>query len=399
MAAMSIRQADIVDMLRVLIGFDTVSRNSNLALIDWAEDRLLAHGATTRRFESDDGRKANLWATIGPDVAGGIVLSGHTDVVPVDGQPWDTDPFTLTERDGKLFGRGTSDMKCFSALALGFLPQMREAGLKRPIHFALSYDEEVGCSGCRSMVEYAGARDNRPAFVIVGEPTEWHLVDSHKGINVFQVEVMGLEAHSSQTHKGINAISYGARLITFLESIEKKLMDDGDPSGRFDPAFTSLHVGVLSGGTAQNIIPRRCRFTFEYRPLPGADVSAITAEIRDYAQTVLAAEMKAKAQAIGADPDEVGITITEGVRVPPLAPGDATQALGAMMRLAETNEAQAVSYGTEAGHFANQGLPTYVCGPGSIAQAHKPNEFIALSEIDAGIRFFERLIALASEPA
>jgi len=391
-----ITRSDIVECLATLVGFDTVSRHSNLALIDWADDKLKAHGASTQRFLSEDGRKANLWATIGPDVAGGIVLSGHTDVVPVDGQDWDTDPFVLTQKDGKLFGRGTSDMKTFSALALAFLPAMKAAPLKRPIHFALSYDEEVGCTGCRSMVDYAGARDPKPGFVIVGEPTGWELVDAHKGIEVHQVEVTGLEAHSSQTHKGVNAITYAARLIGFLDGIEQELVEAGDPTGRFDPPYTSLHIGVLSGGTAQNIIPRKCRFTFEFRPLPHADVSALMAKIETFAQEGLAAEMKAKAASLGAN-DAVGITISAGAQVPPLAQGSATEALSAMMRLAETNVAEAVSYGTEAGHFANEGLPTYVCGPGYISEAHKPNEFIALDQLDEGVRFFERLIGLASE--
>ncbi len=392
-----ITRSDILDVLTRLIGFDTVSRHSNLALIDWVEDRLKAHGATTQRFLNEDGRKANLWATIGPDVRGGIVLSGHTDVVPVDGQDWDTDPFVLTEKDGKLYGRGTSDMKSFSALALGFLPAMKAADLKRPIHFALSYDEEIGCTGCRSMVDYAGARDPKPGFVIVGEPTGWELVDAHKGINVYQVEVTGLEAHSSQTHKGVNAITYAARLIAFLDQIEDKLIKAGDPTGRFDPPYTSLHIGVMSGGTAQNIIPRKCRFTFEFRPLPSTNVPVLITDIRDYADKILSAEMKAKAAAIGAGTDEIGITISEGAHVPALAQGSATDALGAMMRLAETNVSEAVSYGTEAGHFANEGLPTYVCGPGYISEAHKPNEFIALEQLDEGMKFFERLIALASE--
>lgn len=395
--AAAIRFEQVEQMLQQVISFDTVSSKSNLALINFVEQQLGRFGCEFQQFTSPDGEKANLWATIGPDVEGGIVLSGHTDVVPVTGQPWDTDPFTLTKKDGRYYGRGTCDMKSFIALALAYLPAMHDAPLKRPLHFAFSYDEEIGCTGCRDMVEFAGARFPRPSMVIVGEPTEMAVVDAHKGINTFRVTVTGLEAHSSRTHEGVNAIMVAAQLLGFIDQIRIELEAKQDPSGRFDPPFTSTHVGVIEGGTAQNIIPRECRFTFEFRELPGEDVAALVQRIRHHCDTVLEPAMRAKAQAAGADPSSVGLLIEKGVTVPPLAAGPGKDALPNLMQLAQVNETHAVGYGTEAGHFQTKGLPTFVCGPGSIAQAHKPNEFVSEDQLRQGAAFFERLIDLMCE--
>lgn len=381
------------DALSALVGFDTVSRHSNLQLIEWVETALTAHNVWFQRISNDDGAKANLLARIGPDVAGGIALSGHTDVVPVDGQDWATDPFSLTEPgDGTLVGRGTSDMKGFIALCMAMLPEFAAAPLKRPIWFAFSYDEEVGCTGCIDMVRHLGALDTRPAIVLVGEPTQMALVDAHKGISTFDVTVTGFEAHSSRTHEGVNAIFYGARLLTFIEDQAADLVTKGDPlsgaDSRFDPPYTSLHVGVLEGGTAQNIIPRKCTFTYEYRDLPGADIQSVQQKIADEA-TRLSAEMQAKAP----DAKGLGITIKPGHQVPPLKAGDeGGAALQTMLRIAQANETQAVAYGTEAGHFQAEDIPTFVCGPGSIAQAHKPDEFIEIAQMEAGLAMLARLL-------
>lgn len=382
-----------VTALKALVGFDTVSRHSNLALIEWVEAALDRHNIPHWRFESPDGAKSNLLARIGPDVPGGIALSGHTDVVPIDGQDWDQDPFSLTDTgDGRLVGRGTSDMKGFIALCMAMLPEFAAAPLKRPIYFAFSYDEEVGCTGCLDMVRHLGTLDARPLAVLVGEPTEMALVDAHKGIRTFTVTVTGLEAHSSRTHEGVNAIFYGARLLTFIEDEAKKLQALGDPlaggDSRFDPPYTSLHVGVLEGGTALNIIPRQCTFTYEYRDLPGADIDSVQQAIVDEAAR-LSKEMQAKAP----NQEGLGIALQPGHQVPPLKAGQGgDQALQTFLRLAQANETQAVSYGTEAGHFQAQDIPTFVCGPGSIAQAHKPNEFVELSQLALGLDMLARLM-------
>ncbi len=382
-----------ITALEGLVGFDTVSRHSNLALIEWIEAALDQHDIPHRRFKNAEGDKTNLLARIGPDVPGGVALSGHTDVVPIDGQDWDQDPFELTKTaDNRLVGRGTSDMKGFIALCMAMLPEFAAAPLKRPLFFAFSYDEEVGCTGCLDMVRHMGTLDARPMAVLVGEPTEMALVDAHKGIRTFTVTVTGLEAHSSRTHEGVNAIFYGARLLTFIEDEATKLQQIGDPlngaDSRFDPPYTSLHVGVLSGGTALNIIPHKCSFTYEYRDLPGADVDSVQQAISDEAAR-LSAEMRAKAP----DQEDLGITIKPGHQVPPLQAGQGgDQALQTFLRLAQANETQAVSYGTEAGHFQAQDIPTFVCGPGSIAQAHKPNEFVEISQLELGLDMLARLM-------
>ncbi|MEN8723579.1 MAG: acetylornithine deacetylase [Alphaproteobacteria bacterium] len=379
--------------LEALVGFDTVSRHSNLHLIEWIEGALDTHNVPYTRFQNADGTKTNLLARIGPDVPGGIALSGHTDVVPVDGQDWDQSPFQLTKTAAnRLVGRGTSDMKGFIALCMAMLPEFTAAPLKKPIFFAFSYDEEVGCTGCLDMVHHMGTLNARPLAVLVGEPTEMALVDAHKGIRTFTVTVTGLEAHSSRTHEGVNAIFFGARLLTFIEDEAHKLQKLGDPldgaDSRFDPPYTSLHVGVLQGGTALNIIPHKCTFTYEYRDLPGADIETVQQAISDVAAR-LAQQMQHKAP----DATDVGITITPGHQVPPLQAGQGgDQALQTFLRLAQANETQAVSYGTEAGHFQAQDIPTFVCGPGSIAQAHKPNEFVEISQLELGLDMLARLM-------
>ncbi|HRD29890.1 MAG TPA: acetylornithine deacetylase, partial [Caulobacter sp.] len=267
---------DAIAILRTLVGFDTTSRSSNLALIAWVEAYLTAQGVASRRIASADGDKANLLATVGPAVAGGVILSGHTDVVPVDGQPWTSDPFVLTERDGKLFGRGSADMKGFIALALAAVPLFRE-GLKRPVHLAFSYDEEVGCFGAPEMIATIARDLPRPALAIVGEPSLMKAVGGHKGAAFFRVLVSGREAHSSQPHLGVSANMAAVELLATLSALAADLAAKADPASPFEPKGTSLTVGRIDGGTAANILARRCEITFDVRAEPGDDPLVVLA--------------------------------------------------------------------------------------------------------------------------
>ena len=376
------------ELLSRLVAFDTTSHKSNLPIVDFIEDYLTRHGVTSARVTSDDGLKANLFATIGPPGTSGVALSGHTDVVPVDGQSWDSDPFTLRAHGGRLYGRGACDMKGFLACVLAAVPDFKRAELKTPIHIAFSYDEEVGCLGVRPMIAEFGARIPTPRFVIVGEPTSMQVVDAHKGPVRWQVEVTGRAAHSSMAHLGVNAITYAARLISELARIEAELKistrDD-----RFDPPFVTLQVTKLEGGTANNIIPIFCRFGFEIRALPGLDIDGLESRLRAFADTECMPEMRAVA-------DEAAITITRANTVPPFAADPNSEITALALQLTGHNRTHTVSYATEAGLFQGGGAPAIVCGPGDIAQAHTPNEWIAASELDKCMAFLERLTLWAS---
>lgn len=374
-----------LEMIAKLVSFDTTSRNSNLPLIEFVDAYLAGHGIESRLVPSADGRKANLIATIGPKAAGGVILSGHTDVVPVDGQPWVSDPWTVIEKDGKLYGRGTCDMKSFSAIALALVPQFLARGLARPLHFALSYDEEVGCIGARDLVEDLKRENLAASALVVGEPTMMRVVNAHKGIHAMRTIVTGHEVHSSQVHKGVNAIAVAAELIRYLTELGTISVDEGDPSGRFDPPFSSVHVGVIEGGTALNIVPRHCRFDWEIRSLPGSDPEAVIERFRRYAAEKLLPRMKAIAP-------ESGIETIEAHVIPAFRAADASPAETLALKLTGRNAAEAVAYGTEAGLFEHAGFSTIVCGPGDIAQAHQPNEFVALEQVDLCVAFFERLM-------
>ena len=375
------------EMIDKLVSFDTVSRHSNLELISFIEDYLAQWGVSSRRIENKDGTKANLFASAGPaDQAGGIVLSGHTDVVPVDGQDWASDPFSTREANGLLHGRGTCDMKSFIAIALAHLPNMIEAGLERAVHFALSYDEEVGCLGVRPMIDQALSTLPRPEIVIVGEPTMMKVVNAHKAIHAFHTEVTGFEAHSSRTHAGVNAISYAAQIINFLEDEGRRMREKGDATERFDPPYTTVQIGTIEGGTALNIIPHKCSFVWEFRALPDQDVNEIPDRVEAFIQETLLPKMRTISP-------ETAITTVKREFVPGLMANDGSPGETLVLKLAERNEAQAVSYGTEAGLFQIADLPTVICGPGSIDQAHQPNEFVSLEQIAACDRFFTRLTA------
>ncbi len=375
-----------VEMIERLVSFDTTSRESNLPLINFVRDYLASHGVESALTCDESGTKANLYATIGPGDVPGIALSGHTDVVPVDGQPWHTDPFKVVEKDGRLYGRGTADMKSFSAIALAMVPEFITRELVTPIHLALSFDEEVGCLGAPLMVEQLGAElGPQPNVVIVGEPTDMAVVNAHKGVISFRTRVRGLEAHSSAAHRGVNAVQYAAQLISFLVDLGEEMKARETPESGFDPPYTTIHVGTIRGGTAQNIIPLDCAFTWEYRLMPGADPDEIRQRFERFANEQVVPRMRS----VGADT----MIETELVSaVPGLDPDGESPAEALVMALARSNRTEVVSYATEAGQFQQAGIPTVVCGPGSILQAHQPNEYIELSQVRACEAFLRRLL-------
>jgi acetylornithine deacetylase len=372
-----------LDMIQRLIAFDTVSRNSNLQLIQFVRNYLQSLGVQSTLVASPDGNKANLFATVGPQVEGGVVLSGHTDVVPVDGQPWHTDPFTVVEKDGRLYGRGTCDMKAFSAVALALVPDMLAAGLKRPIHFALSYDEEVGCFGAPSMIDRLVTDIARPCAVIVGEPTSMRPIVAHKGIAALRTTVTGHEAHSSQVHRGVSAVTTAARLITFIDDMMAENKASADPACRFEPPYSTLHVGLVNGGTALNIISRQCSFTWDIRCLPGDDWRSYYQRFQNYVNELLPAM-----QAIA---PEAGINTEILADAPPLQDqGGEAQEL--VFSLCGHNHTGVVPYAAEAGQFQERGFSVVLCGPGSIDQAHQPNEYIDIGQVSACETFLQELI-------
>lgn len=376
-------------LLRQLVSFDSVSRHSNLPIIDFIEAYLKQHSVVCTRVPSPDGKKSNLLARIGPEVAGGIIFSGHTDVVPIDGQDWLSNPFEVTQRDGKLFGRGTSDMKSFIAICMAFVPYFNSMKLTRPIWFAFSYDEEVGCIGVPYLVEYAVKNVPAPAFCLIGEPTLMQVVTAHKGVVSFETTVTGLEGHSSQPHMGVNAVQVACELIHALTAEAKMLETKGMRDERFNPPYSTVHTGIINGGTARNIIPKECVFQWEIRPLPGERYEEIVDRHRRRCDELLVLMRKVyKASDISNRP----MSHMSGVTLP--ASADAF--CQSVMRSALTNRELAVSFGTEAGVFNDHGIPAIICGPGSIEQAHKPNEFIDPQQIHECIAFMLRLTSEAS---
>ena len=366
------RSYTTTQMLAHLVAFDTTSRNANLPLIAFVETYLTQHGVPHFRIDYAEG-KTNLYATIGPDVAGGIVLSGHTDVVPVDGQHWTSDPFTLAERDGKYYGRGSADMKGFIAATLALVPRFNSMKLKRPIHLALSCDEEVGCKGVRPLVAHLRDHLKRPSAVFVGEPTMMQVVNGHKSAVTFNTEVKGHEAHSSLTHKGVNAIMVAAEVLGEINTLRQELIAAGDPSGRFNPPYSTIHVGTINGGTAKNIIPRGCNFQWETRLLPSADAAFVPKRL-EALRLRLEPAMKVVAQ-------DAGISTTATNEVPGLAPEQDSIAEQLALQATGGNATHAVSYCTEAGLFQQIGLPVIICGPGSIEQAHRPDEYVSIEQL------------------
>ncbi|NNF77209.1 MAG: acetylornithine deacetylase [Rhizobiales bacterium] len=378
------------ELIGKLISFDTTSRVSNLELITFVQDYLAGWGVESILLPNEDGSKSNLYATIGPEKAGGIVLSGHTDVVPVDGQAWSTDPFSVVERDGLLFGRGTSDMKAFIAIGLAKVPDLVRQNLSTPIHFALSYDEEVGCLGVRPMVEHIKQHLPIPAIVIVGEPTDMTVVNAHKSGHRFRTEITGLEGHSSLPQRGVNSIMVAGELLGEVNRIAEEMKTHPDCDHRFDPPYTTIHVGMIQGGTALNIIPLNCSFEWEARGLPGFEPSEVIDRMTAFAEKNLIPKMHA------VSPD-TGITTKHVDHIPALVPEDGSPAETLVMALARQNETFGVSYQTEAGYFQQADIPTVICGPGSITQAHKPDEYISISQVDSCSQFMDRLVAHAAQ--
>lgn len=380
-----------IEMLERLVGFDTTSSRSNLPLLDFVESYLAEHGVPSRRIPNTDGTKANLMATIGPVGEPGVVLSGHTDVVPVEGQDWSSDPFTLVARHGKLFGRGTADMKSFDAAVLAAVPRMVAADLRAPLHIALSYDEEVGGLGARDLVAALAGLPVRPAFCVVGEPTSMRVVTAHKGITTFRVSVAGFERHSSEAPLAVNAVEYAARLIVFIEDLAADIARRGPFEDGYPVPHTTVHVGPVSGGTALNIVPGTAEFVFEIRNLPDQDPRPIAEQIRARAGELT--------KAMQARRPDTGIDITETAYLPGLATPTDSEIVRWVSELTDQSSFGKVAYGTEAGLFTNAGIPSVVCGPGDIGQAHRPDEFVAVEQLDHVDRFIDRIIDWATRPA
>ena len=371
------------EMLKTLVGFPTVSKDTNLPLIDFVDDWLRENGVEAVRILNDVGTKANLYATIGPMVEGGVVLSGHSDVVPIDGQPWDTDPFELTQNEDKLYGRGTCDMKGFSAIALSLVPEMKF--LRKPIHIALSYDEEIGCLGAPRLIKQMKEQIPQPAAVIVGEPSMMDTVTAHKGLSAFRTVVTGYEAHSSQTHRGVSAVMNAARLINWLSERDSHFKDSTPINNGFSPHHTTVHAGVVHGGTALNIISRKCEFLWDVRTIPDGPAANVYSEFQEYCNDILLPTMRSVHK--GAD-----IQTTALADVPPMREILDNPALKLAQDLIGNTVRSRVAYVAEAGQFQEAGFPTVICGPGSIDQAHQPNEFISINQMEQGEQFLRKLI-------
>jgi acetylornithine deacetylase len=381
-------KSETLEMIQQLISFDTTSRESNLGLIEWVRDWLKPQGIESTLVYDAHKRKANLFATIhgksGHAPRPGIMLSGHTDVVPVDGQPWDSNPFQATIRDGRLYARGACDMKSYIGVALAMTPRFLAADLKAPIHFALSYDEEVGCLGVRGLIELLASQGFKAAGCIVGEPTSMNVVVAHKGKRSFRCTVHGHEAHSALTPQGVNAIEYAARLITYIRMMADRMEQLEVRDHGFDVPFTTMQTGTIKGGTASNIVPKECVFDWEFRYLPGADPDAIESEVRAYAASLLPEMQRVAAAA------NIGIDLKSAI------PGSDAKELDDVtqlaLALARRPGISKVAYATEAGLFEQAGIPSIICGPGSIEQAHKPNEYCDLEQIALCESFMDRLL-------
>jgi acetylornithine deacetylase len=375
-------------MIERLIAFKTVSRDSNLGLIEWVRDYLQGLGAKTRLTHDAAGKKANLFATLGDSGKPGLMLSGHTDVVPVDGQDWETDPFAAAERDGKLYARGSADMKGFIGIILAqapkFVAALNERRLDAPLHYALSYDEEVGCLGVRGLIADLEEQGIRPAGCVVGEPTSMQPIIAHKGTHRFRCAVHGREAHSSYVTHGVNAIEYAARLVVFIRQLADRLAQLEQRDYGFTVPYSTLSTGLIQGGIAANVVPKDCVFQFDMRTLPGAVPDALYQEIRRYAE-LLAAEMRGIDAGAGIDLQWVSQTVG-------LAAAESDAIVQWAMRLSRNPTVGKVSYGTEAGLFQKMGVPTVICGPGDIAEAHRPNEFVALDQLAQCESFMDRIL-------
>ena len=373
------------EMLGRLISFNTISALSNKDMIQFMADYLAGYGISANIGGNEDGTKADLIATIGPDVEGGLVLSGHTDVVPVAGQDWHTDPFEMVEKDSLLYGRGTCDMKGFIAVALALVPEIQALRLAKPLHFVFSYDEEVGCLGAPGLIARLMRDKPAPLAAIIGEPTSMKLVNAHKGITAFETRVTGKSGHSSQTHKGVNAIAVAADCIQFLQDKAGSFRaGEGHRDERFEPAYTTVSMGMITGGTANNIIAGECVFTWGVRAIVPGEGQRLKAAFDTHCQDVLLPPLRR----IAAEADIISEKFAE---IPPLIPSDDNPAEALVRRITGQNQAGAAAFGTEAGQFQEAGIPSVICGPGSIDQAHQPNEFVARSQLTECAEFIRKL--------
>ena len=374
------------EMLEKLVSFPTVSSESNLELVDWVEEYLASHGVKSHRVYNQSLTKANLYANVGPEVAGGVILSGHTDVVPVKGQAWDTDPFTVVEKDGKLYGRGTCDMKGFDALALAAVPEALKRGIKRPIQIALSYDEEVGCVGAPDMIEVMAKHLPRAAGAVIGEPSMMKTVSGHKGAFGVHTHMHGYEVHSSLIHTGVSAVMQAAKLVDWCNQMndQNAARTPSPMATDFVPPYTTLHVGIINGGTAGNITAKDCEFSVFFRCVPGESF-----EMWQEAYLAKVAEVEAEMKAIRPEA-WIETRVTHGV--PALQPETDGAAEAIVRGITGDNSVNVVSYCTEAGQYQRGGYSSIICGPGSIDQAHQANEFIEISQLEAGEQFMHRLI-------
>jgi len=376
-----------LDLLQTLIGFDTTSFKSNLNLIKFIENYLNQYKIKSELVYDDTKNKANLFATIGPNSTGGIVLSGHTDVVPVSNQKWDTDPFQLIEKDQKLYGRGASDMKSFIALVLSRVPKIIEKKLSKPIHLAFSYDEEIGCVGVHGLLDLIEKKSIKPEFCIVGEPTSMEVVIGHKGKHAYSVKVDGLSCHSGQAPFGVNAINYASKLIAYIDELNKEKSINGPFDQDYEVPYTTLHTGLINGGTILNIVPNLCEFEFEIRNLATDDPLKLVNKIKDYTNQKLINDMHKVSS-------KTGIHFNEKVNYPALDISADIKPVKKIKELLNNQKHKKVVYGTEGGLFKNRfDIPTIVCGPGSIDQAHKPNEYISIEQIKKCSNFLDNLIS------
>lgn len=375
--------ADTLDILARLVAFDTVSARSNRALIDHVAAYLRGFGIKAEVLPSPDATKASLWATIGPAVDGGVILSGHSDVVPVDGQNWASDPFTLSIRDGRAYGRGTADMKGFLACVLSIAPQLMQADLARPVHIAITYDEEVGCVGAPELLSWLSGQPLRPAIAFIGEPTGMNVVNAHKGILVARTEITGVEAHSSLAHLGVSAVGLAGRAVALLHEMEAELAERHYDS-RFEPDRPTISVNRIEGGTAVNILAGRAWFEWDIRAVPGVDGRNVVSQFAERLHSRIIAPV------LGRFPTVVART-SIAADAPALAPEPDGRAEGLAKRLLGTNRVLAVSYAAEAGQFQQAGMSTAIVGPGSIEQAHRADEYVALEQLARCEQFLARL--------
>ncbi len=367
-----------------LIGFPTVSSDSNLALIDHLAGLLSDAGALVEVFRDPGGTKANLFATIGPDIDGGILLSGHSDVVPVADQDWTTDPWTMTERDGRLYGRGTCDMKGFIAAAVALAPLYARKATARPIHFAFTHDEEIGCLGAQALAHLLQARAVKPRVAIIGEPTLMRVIEGHKGCYEYSVHFTGLEGHGSDPDRGVNAVEYAVRYVSRLLELREVLRARAPADSRFEPPWTTINTGALVGGVAHNVIVGKARVDWEMRPVQPGDADLVKAELHAFCTDHLLPRMRSVAPMADIVTEIIG-------EVDGLVPVSDNEAREIALALTGANGAGLVPFGTEAGIFQAMGMQAVICGPGSIEQAHKPDEYIALDQLAEGVRFLERL--------